>query len=389
MKRSILKILAIVLVLSISLSIFAACDGVEQTIDKPTGSLTQAPNEQPTEKPDEEPTEKPTETPTEAPTEAPTDSPSDEIGGTIAVVAKGETHMFWQLVKAGAEQAGKDYGYDITFCGPTDDTEEYIYRQKEMLQEALGSKDTEAIVLSTIGLGFSEELDTAFDNNIPVVEFDSGLYNNGADITDGKNPVIGSVATDNKAAAGVVAANFFKYLKDNGLAVDGYKVGIIQHDSTSEGNYRAEGFKEAIEKEAAEAGITLDIRVEVKTGNAGEYRLGLFNLKEWGAQAVFMTSEDVANEVFSMVWDDEYKDIIFCGFDAGTLQYNWIKDNGENYALLVGCLVQDAYSIGYKAVELAAKKLAGEAVDDVAIAGIWCDAQNIDEQKDKNIFYFA
>ncbi len=297
--------------------------------------------------------------------------------------------MFWQLVKAGAEQAGNDYGYDITFCGPTDDTEEYIYRQKEMLQEALSSKDTKAIVLSTIGLGFSEELDTAFDNNIPVVEFDSGLYNNGADITDGKNPVIGSVATDNKAAAGVVAENFFKYLKDNGLAVDGYKVGIIQHDSTSTGVDRAAGFKEGMEKAAAEAGITLDIKVEVMTSNAGEYRLGLFTLKEWGAQAVFMTSEDVANEVSTMVWDDEYKDIIFCGFDAGTLQYNWIKDNGENYALLVGCLVQDAYNIGYKAVELAVKKLAGESVSDIGIAGVWCDAENIDEQKDKNIFYFG
>ena len=28
--------------------------------------------------------------------------------GTIAVIAKGETHAFWQAVKAGAEQAGKD-----------------------------------------------------------------------------------------------------------------------------------------------------------------------------------------------------------------------------------------------------------------------------------------
>ena len=35
--------------------------------------------------------------------------------GTIAVVAKGETHAFWQAVKAGAEKAGEDYGYTVTF----------------------------------------------------------------------------------------------------------------------------------------------------------------------------------------------------------------------------------------------------------------------------------
>ena len=30
---------------------------------------------------------------------------------TIAVVAKGESHAFWQSVKAGAEAAGAKYGY--------------------------------------------------------------------------------------------------------------------------------------------------------------------------------------------------------------------------------------------------------------------------------------
>ena len=30
---------------------------------------------------------------------------------TIAVVAKGESHAFWQSVKAGAEAAGKEKGY--------------------------------------------------------------------------------------------------------------------------------------------------------------------------------------------------------------------------------------------------------------------------------------
>ena len=32
---------------------------------------------------------------------------------TIAVVAKGESHAFWQSVKAGAEAAGKEKGYKI------------------------------------------------------------------------------------------------------------------------------------------------------------------------------------------------------------------------------------------------------------------------------------
>ena len=42
--------------------------------------------------------------------------------GTIAVVAKGESHAFWQSVKAGAEAAGAKYGYKITFRGPASES---------------------------------------------------------------------------------------------------------------------------------------------------------------------------------------------------------------------------------------------------------------------------
>ncbi len=311
--------------------------------------------------------------------------------GTIAVVAKGETHAFWQAVKAGAVDAGEKYGYNVTFRGPTAESEEYVPDQRGMVQAALNTKDIKAIVLATIGTGFADELVSAYDKKLPVVEFDSGLYNNGADITKGKDPTIGGVATDNKAAAAVVAENFYKYLKDNNKLTNGYKVGIIQHDSSSTGLDRAGGFKEKIEALAKADGYTLDINLQVKANNAGEYKLGLTSLKEWGAQSIFMTNEGVVNEVFPEVSDNAatYKDILFCGFDAGTNQYNWMKDNGKTYALLVGSVAQDSYSIGYKAVELAAKKLAGEDVKDVGIAGVWYNASNIDEQKDKNIFYMG
>jgi len=309
----------------------------------------------------------------------------------IAVIAKGETHAFWQAVKAGAVDAGKAAGYEVTFRGPTAESEEYVGSQREMVQAALNNKDTKALVLATIGLGFADELTSAYDKGLPVVEFDSGLYDNNADVTAGKDPVIGSVATNNKAAGAVVAENFYAYLKAQNVLTNGYKVGVIQHDSTSTGIDRAEGFIEKIEELAAADSITLDINRQVKANNPGEYKLGLTALNEWGAQSIFMTNEGVVNEVFPVVSDEAatYKHILFCGFDAGTNQYNWMKDAGANYALLVGSVAQDSYSIGYKAVELAIAKLEGKAVADVGIAGVWYNKDNIDEQKDKNIFYMG
>ncbi len=311
--------------------------------------------------------------------------------GTIAVVAKGETHAFWQAVKAGAVDAGKAAGYEVTFRGPTAESEEYVGSQREMVQAALNNKDVKAIVLATIGLGFADELVSAYNKKLPVVEFDSGLYSGGADITEGKDPTIGSVATNNKAAGGVVAENFYAYLKAQNVLTNGYKIGVIQHDSTSTGIDRAEGFIEKIEALAKADSITLEINRQIKTNNAGEYKLGLTALSDWGAQAIFMTNEGVVNEVFPEISDSAatYKDILFCGFDAGTNQYNWMKDAGKSYALLVGSVAQDSYSIGYKAVELAIAKLSGKAVEDVGIAGVWYNAENIDAQKDKNIFYMG
>ena len=311
--------------------------------------------------------------------------------GTIAVIAKGETHAFWQAVKAGAEAAGKEAGYNVTFRGPTSESESEVPNQREMVNAALNDANTKAIVLATIGTGFADELVAAYDKGLPVVEFDSGLYSNGADITEGKDPTVGSVATDNYKAGGVVAENFYKYLKDQGVLANGYKIGIIQHDSTSTGIDRAGGFKDKIEALAKADSITLDINVQVKQNNPGEYKLGLTALKDWGAQSIFMTNEGVVNEVFPEISDNaaSYKDILFCGFDAGTNQYNWIKDGGATYALLVGSVAQDSYSIGYESVKLAIAKLEGKDVSDVGIGGQWYTKENIDDLKDKNIFYMG
>ena len=311
--------------------------------------------------------------------------------GTIAVIAKGETHAFWQAVKAGAVDAGKEAGYNVTFQGPTSESESEVPNQRNMVESALNTKDIKAIVLATIGTGFVDQLVSAYDKGLPVVEFDSGLYSNGADITEGKDPTIGIVATDNKKAGGVVAENFYAYLKAQNVLANGYKVGVIQHDSTSTGIDRAEGFIEKIKELAKADSITLEINRQEKQNNAGEYKLGLTALKEWGAQAIFMTNEGVVNEVFPEVKDNaaNYKEILFCGFDAGTNQYDWIKDAGKSCALLVGSVAQDSYSIGYQAVKLAIAKLNGEKVEDVGIGGQWYNAENIDDLKAKNIFYMG
>lgn len=311
----------------------------------------------------------------------------------IGVVAKGESHAFWQAVKAGAQDAATKYGYTITFRGPASESAKDLPSQMEMVQTAL-SNQVSGLVVATIGEGFTDLLSQAYDNKIPVVQFDSGIWANdvAALDTSGKNPIVSSVATSNRDAAAVAAEQFFEAIKADIADSDKYIVGVIQHDQTQTGIDRANGFvdkfKELAEADTSTAGKCV-IETEVKDGDANNaYITALEALYEKGAKAVFMCNEGVVKQVSDAIAaaGGKYDDMVFSGFDAGTKQIQWIK--AQNGAKLVGSVAQDSYNIGYNAVEQCVFAIEGKEVTaNVAIAGAWYDATNIDDMITKNLVY--
>ncbi len=314
-------------------------------------------------------------------------------GKTIAVVAKGESHAFWQSVKAGAEAAGAKYGYEITFRGPASESAKDLPSQMEMVQTAL-SNNASAIVLATIGEGFVDLLTQAKDNDIPVVQFDSGIWANDIAALDaaGKNPLVAHVSTSNYLAAGTVAENFYAVLKDDIAASDGYIIGVIQHDETQTGIDRAAGFIDKF-KELADANEATKgkytIEKEVKPGDADNaYKAALEALAEKGADAIFMTNEGVVKQVYDAIGaaGAKYDAIKFAGYDAGTKQIEWMKKTTG--PKLIGSVAQDSFQIGYQAVEQAVFALEGKEVQKkVDISGAWWNATNVDEMIEKNLVY--
>jgi ribose transport system substrate-binding protein len=319
-------------------------------------------------------------------------------GGTsdekpIAVVAKGESHAFWQSVKAGAEAAGEKYGYKITFRGPASESAKDLPSQMEMVQTALSS-GSKALVLATIGEGFTDMLSQAYDAKIPVVQFDSGIWAKDVEALDaaGKNPILASVATSNYDAAKVDAKNFYEALKADIAAADKYVVGVIQHDETQTGIDRANGFmdefKVLADADAATKGKYV-IEHEVKPGDADNaYKAALEALYEKGANAIFMTNEGVVKQVYDAIAaaGAKYDDIKFCGYDAGSKQIEWMK--ATTGPKLIGAVAQDSFQIGYQAVEQAVFALEGKEVSEkVDISGAWWDAANVDDMIAANLVY--
>ena len=311
---------------------------------------------------------------------------------TIAVIAKGESHAFWQAVKAGAEKAAKEKGYKLTFQGPANENPESVPSQITMVQTAL-SNNVSGIVLATIGSGFGELLTQAYDKKIPVVTFDSGLKAP-EDITAGKNPIVAHVATDNKAAANINGEKLFEAIKADIAACTAdskYVVGVIQHDETATGYDRADGFIEKF-KALADADETTkgkyEIVKEVKPGDANQaYVAALEALYEKNISALFMTNEGVVKQVYdaTKAAEGKYDDIVFSGFDAGTKQLTWMKENGT--PKLVGSVAQDSIEMGYQAVLQCIAAIEGGNAENKNIVGTWYNFSNMNEMVEKDLAY--
>jgi ribose transport system substrate-binding protein len=79
----------------------------------------------------------------------------------------------------------------------------------------------------------------------------------------------------------------------------------------------------------------------------------------------------------------KYKDLIVIGFDAGATLKNAVRNQW-----FYGAVAQDAYMIGYYAVELAVKALAGEQIPVMVDTGCqFYTYQNMDDAKISPLLY--
>ena len=95
---------------------------------------------------------------------------ADEI--YIPLISKGFQHQFWQAVKAGSEQAAKDYKVKVTFEGPESET--MVDKQIDMLSAALAKKPNALGFAALDSKAAIPLLKKAQAAKIPVVAFDSG-----------------------------------------------------------------------------------------------------------------------------------------------------------------------------------------------------------------------
>ena len=283
----------------------------------------------------------------------------------IPLVSKGFQHQFWQAVKSGAEQAGKDYNVRITFEGP--ETEAMVDKQIDMLSSAL-AKHPAAIGFAALDSKAAIPLlKKAQAAKIPVIAFDSGV--------DSDIPMT-TATTDNKAAAALAADKMAQLIGDSG------EVALVVHDQTSRtGIDRRDGFVERIK--SAHPNVKV---VSVQYG-AGDHLKSTEIAKSMlqaypNLKGIFGTNEGSAIGVANGVREMKRK-VVIVGFDSGKQQKDAIRDG-----LIAGSITQNPVGIGYKTVEAAVKALKGEKLPKVIDTGFyWYDKTNIDDPKIAAVLY--
>ena len=283
----------------------------------------------------------------------------------IPLVSKGFQHQFWQAVKAGAEQAGKDYNVRITFEGP--ETEAMVDKQIDMLSSAL-AKHPAAIGFAALDSKAAIPLlKKAQAAKIPVIAFDSGV--------DSDIPTT-TATTDNKAAAGLAADKMAQLIGDAG------EVALVVHDQTSRtGIDRRDGFVDRMK--AAHPNVKV---VSVQYG-AGDHlkstEIAKSILQAYpNLKGMFGANEGSIAGVVNAIRETHRK-VVAIGYDSGKAQKDAIRDGIE-----AGAITQNPVGIGYKTVEAAVKTLKGEKVPKVIDTGFyWYDKTNIDDPKIAAVLY--
>lgn len=91
----------------------------------------------------------------------------------IAVITKLTNTVFWESVHAGAQAAGKDFGYEIVWDGP--DRETNTARQIQMVDEAIARHVAGVLIAPVDRLGLVPAVDKLASLKIPCAIIDSGV----------------------------------------------------------------------------------------------------------------------------------------------------------------------------------------------------------------------
>jgi ribose transport system substrate-binding protein len=273
---------------------------------------------------------------------------------SIAVIPKGNAHLFWQSVHAGAVSAAREADVEVLWNGPATETD--IAGQMKIMDTMINRR-VDAIALAPIDKqALVSVVERATKEGIPVVIFDSGVDT---------QEFLAQVATDNYQAGVMAGERMAKLLNGKG------KVAIIAvQPGAASTMAREQGFEDAIKKVPG-------IQIVDKQYGMAEVAQSLSKAENMLTAHPDLDALFASNESSSVGAAQALKSrgskVKMIGFDWSPTLLDDLKAG-----VIEALVVQDPFRMGSESVRLALAKLNGHSPQKMnALAPKIVDAQNL------------
>jgi ribose transport system substrate-binding protein len=260
----------------------------------------------------------------------------------IGVVPMGRSHMFWQSVHAGAAKAAQEYGVDIEWNGPANESDKATQLQ---IVETMINKRLDGIALAPIDRkALVSVVDRAAREGIPVIIFDSPID------TD---TFVSQVATDNYRGGEIAAQRVGEITGGKGKVV----IVAVQIGSASS-MAREQGFEEYVKKNLP--GIQI---VDKRYGDADvakSLRVAENMLTAYPDLTAMFGSNESSTVGAAQALKARSSKVKLVGFDSGPTLLADLRSG-----VIDSLVVQHPFRMGYEALTAAVRKLKGEQVQKV------------------------
>ncbi|MBI3665427.1 MAG: substrate-binding domain-containing protein [Acidobacteria bacterium] len=257
----------------------------------------------------------------------------------IGVVPKGQAHIFWQSVHAGAAAAARELGVEIRWNGPAMENE--YSRQVQIVDSMINARVDGLVLAPTDQVALVSVVERAARENIPVTIFDSGINTEN---------YVSFVATNNYGAGQMAARRIGQILGGQGNVA--MMMNMPGSASTLE---REKGFAEALAREfpgvriverqfgMSDRAKAMSVAEDILTAHPEINGIFASNEPSSVGAAQALKSRQLAGK------------IKLVGFDSSPTLVDDLKAG-----VFDSLVVQDPFNIGYTAVKTVVAKLKGE-----------------------------
>ena len=291
-----------------------------------------------------------------------------QAGTHIAVVSKNTKGSYWKQIHQGMKDAVRDvnvaYGFEkeeqvsMTFEGPDDETD--VETQINTLDAVL-SENPDVLCLSAGDMNSCQaQLETAMENGIPVVAFDSNVSES--------ELVAAYCGTDNIQLGKMAAEKLVQAIGEKG------KIAVLSvQEKTQSIQERILGFTEEIAKYPDIEIVEMVYQDEVKDMNAAIQ--GVLTLHPTLA-GIFCSNADMADLYLNLEKAERSPTPVLVGVDGMKRQQEAVLAGEE-----LGIVSQNPYAIGYQTIWAALRVSVEELPEEdknVILEPVWIDAENIE-----------